>query len=447
MKTSASHLADSLARHAEAVCRRYLSNGRRYGGYWIVGDVRNTPGASTFVRLGSRGPGNGAVGKWSDGATGEHGDLLDVIRETCGLNRFHDVADEARRFLDLPRPAPEAIVKPRNSPPRELSPAKRLVRFCRPIAGTLAEAYLWRRGVTNFDGTHSLQFHPACFYRPNGSAETQRWPALIGVVTDLNGGVTGVHRTWLDPDLMAPDHGKAPIENPKRSLGDIWTHAVRFGIVAEVIAAGEGIETILSLRSALPALPMIAALSASHLAAVAFPPLLRRLYIASDADPAGRRAAAALAVRAREAGIEAIVLLPTRNDFNDDLIAMGVDGLRGTLGPQLAPGDFSRFMSLSRQPGGTSLPRRQGSANFGPTITSARLVFRGAAPPAFFRGRVIRRASRAGNGFGRLFSGGGQARLSIARQNSRPPPSYASLRPFAWGSGCQPGSPARLSRL
>ena len=66
MKTSASHLADSLARHAEAVCRRYLSNGRRYGGYWIVGDVRNTPGASTFVRLGSRGPGNGAVGKWSD---------------------------------------------------------------------------------------------------------------------------------------------------------------------------------------------------------------------------------------------------------------------------------------------------------------------------------------------------------------------------------------------
>jgi Toprim domain len=350
MKTSASHLADSLARHAEAVCRRYLSNGRRYGGYWIVGDVRNTPGASTFVRLGSRGPGNGAVGKWSDGATGEHGDLLDVIRETCGLNRFHDVADEARRFLDLPRPAPEAIVKPRNSPPRELSPAKRLVRFCRPIAGTLAEAYLWRRGVTNFDGTHSLRFHPACFYRPNGSAETQRWPALIGVVTDLNGGVTGVHRTWLDPDLTAPDHGKAPIENPKRSLGDIWTHAVRFGIVAEVMAAGEGIETSLSLRSALPALPMIAALSASHLAAVAFPPLLRRLYIASDADPAGRRAAAALGVRAREAGIEAIVLLPTRNDFNDDLIAMRVDGLRGTLGPQLAPGDFCRFMSLSRQP-------------------------------------------------------------------------------------------------
>jgi len=249
-----------------------------------------------------------------------------------------------RRFLDLPRPAPEDLINPRNSLPRELSPAKRLLSFCRPIGGTLAETYLRRRGITNFDGMGSLRFHPACFYRPTAGAETQRGPALIGVVTDLDNTVTGVHRTWLDPDLVAPDHGKAPIEFPKRSLGDIWTHAVCFGIVDDVMAAGEGIETILSVRSALPALPMISALSASHLAAVAFPPLLRRLYIASDADPAGKRAASALAARVREVGIEAIVLLPTRNDFNDDLIAMGVDGLRAALGPQLAPGDISRFM-------------------------------------------------------------------------------------------------------
>ena len=143
---------------------------------------------------------------------------------------------------------------------------------------------------------------------------------------------------------MAPDHGKAPIESPKRSLGDIWTHAVRFGIVDDVMAAGEGIETTLSVRSAPPALPMISALSASHLAAVAFPRRvpspLAPLYIASDADPAGKRAASALAARVREVGIEAIVLLPTRNDFNDDLIAMGVDGLRAALGPQTGAGRY-----------------------------------------------------------------------------------------------------------
>ena len=43
---------------------------------------------------------------------------------------------------------------------------------------------------------------------------------------------------------------------------------------------------MLTLRLALPALPMTAALSASHLVAVLHPPVLRRLYIARDADRA-----------------------------------------------------------------------------------------------------------------------------------------------------------------
>ena len=105
MPRDASELAHRLAREAEAVCRHYLSNGRREGRYWLVGDVRNTPGRSMFVRL-KESP-KGPAGKWTDAATGEHGDLLDVIRESCGLVDFHDVADEARRFLSLPRPEPE----------------------------------------------------------------------------------------------------------------------------------------------------------------------------------------------------------------------------------------------------------------------------------------------------------------------------------------------------
>lgn len=98
-----SELAHRLAREAEAVCRHYLSNGRRQGRYWTVGDARNTPGRSMFVRLiaSPKGP----AGKWTDAATGEHGDLLDIIRESCGLVDFRDVAGEARRFLNLPRSA------------------------------------------------------------------------------------------------------------------------------------------------------------------------------------------------------------------------------------------------------------------------------------------------------------------------------------------------------
>lgn len=344
MKTSASNLADSLSRHAEAVCRHYLSNGRRSGGYWIVGDVRNAPGASTFVRLKSAGSDNDRIGHWTDAATSEHGDLLDIIREACGLVRFRDVADEARQFLNLPRPATAKSVDRGKAWEQTSSSAKRLLASCQPIVGTLAETYLRRRGVTALEDAQPLRFCPACFYRADANSPIQRWPALVCVVTDLSYRVTGVHRTWLDPALGGFDHGKAPIERPKRALGDIWTHAVRFRAVDDVMAAGEGVETILSLRSALPDLPMIAALSASNLAALLLPATLRRLYIARDANSAGERAAAALGGRAVKAGIETINLLPMRNDFNDDLREWGVDGLRAALGPQLAPGDLSRFM-------------------------------------------------------------------------------------------------------
>ncbi len=98
----ASDLAHRLGRLAEAVCRHYLSAGRREGNYWQVGDVRNTPGRSMFVRL--KDSTKGPAGKWTDAATAEHGDLLDVIRESCGLIDFKDVAEEARAFLSLPRP-------------------------------------------------------------------------------------------------------------------------------------------------------------------------------------------------------------------------------------------------------------------------------------------------------------------------------------------------------
>src|SRR5260221_196364 len=103
MSTQVSDLARRLAEQAESVCRHYLSNGRRIGRYWAVGDVRNTPGGPMFVRLGGPSSGRGAAGKWTDAATGEHGDLLDVIREASGLVVFHDVVAEGRRFLSLPR--------------------------------------------------------------------------------------------------------------------------------------------------------------------------------------------------------------------------------------------------------------------------------------------------------------------------------------------------------
>jgi hypothetical protein len=336
-------LARRLAAQAEAVCRRYLSNGKREGRYWLVGDVRNTPGRSMYVRL--RESPKGVAGKWTDAATGEHGDLLDVIRESCGLIDFKDVADEARTFLSMPPPEPEPRFQKRQrpAPSGSAEAARRLVGMSQPITGTIVQAYLRNRGITDLRGTGSLRFHPRCYYRPDEHAPTETWPAMIASVTDLRDEITGAHRTWLDPR----SRDKAPIDTPRRAMGDLLGNAARFGIGGEIMAAGEGIETVLSLRQVLPDMPMLAALSAAHLAAILFPDALRRLYIVRDNDPAGDGARDRLIERANAVGIEAIVISPTLGDFNEDIRTLGIEHLRQQSRMQIAPQDVARFMALA----------------------------------------------------------------------------------------------------
>jgi len=165
---------------------------------------------------------------------------------------------------------------------------------------------------------------------------------MIAAVTDLDGHVTGAHRTWLAPS----GRDKAPIDTPRRAMGHLLGNGVRFGVTQDVMAAGEGIETMLSLRCVMPTMPMVAALSAAHLAAILFPATLRRLYIGRDDDPAGDSAMASLIDRSSEAGIEAITLSPRLGDFNEDLRTLGIDALRTALRVHIAPEDVARFMEL-----------------------------------------------------------------------------------------------------
>lgn len=109
------------------------------------------------------------------------------------------------------------------------------------------------------------------------------------------------------------------------------------------MAAGEGIETMLSLREVLPTLPMAAATSSSHLAAILFPPTLRRLYVARDRDAAGDAAFSILTDRASTAGIELLSLMPALGDFNDDLRLHGPSVLGERVVDQLHETDRSRF--------------------------------------------------------------------------------------------------------
>lgn len=335
---SASELADRLAEHAEAVCRHYLSSGRIAGNYWVVGDVANSKGRSLYVHL--TGP---RKGRWADAATDQFGDLLDLVRETCGLVDFRDVADEARRFLNEPHPEPASEPAEVLSHPAADRPAadraKRLLRMTLPLAGTLAERYLGQRSIAQAVQHAALRFHPSCYYRNLRTGQTTSYPALIAAVTDPAGVVTGVHRTWLDP---AGD-GKANVEDPRRALGGLLGNAVRFrfpvGCSVPIMVAGEGLESMLSLTEVMPDMPVVAALTANHLAAFRLPFGCQRLYIAADADAAGRHGIRALSRRAQALGILPLVLNPELGDFNEDLRWLGPVRLAAHLKSQLAPHD------------------------------------------------------------------------------------------------------------
>jgi len=326
-------LAMQLAERVEAFCRYYLSNGHRSGRYWIVGDTANTRGRSLFVRLIGPPHGQGSRGKWQDAATGEHGDLLDLLAAREGHRGLAETLAEARRFLGKPDVAAR-VGYIRDVPSRTRTDtsviARRIWEEGKPLSGTLAETYLSLRHLAP-PYPADLRFHARLEYRDHKTGEISFHPALLAAVRDASGGLRGIQRCWL-----APNGRKAALDDPRRSLGRVHGHAVWLRHddrehSSGTLLIGEGVETVLSLARIVPSAGMVAALSASHLAGFILPAWVRSLLIARDNDPAGLRAARQLASRAVESGIEVSLLRPVLKDFNADLRLLGRDVLVANL--------------------------------------------------------------------------------------------------------------------
>ena len=343
MYSETDDLIRALAENVAGVCRQYLPAGRREGSYWIVGDLQNNPGRSLFVRLTGPTSGPGARGKWQDAAIGLQGDLLDIIRERTGITRFPDLLAEARAHLGRPPPVllDTPVARKAKAPGGTTAAAARLFAASVPVSGTLAETYLRSRGITQMGSNEALRFHPKCWHREEGQTKPVPRPALIAAVIDGAGVLQGVHRTWLAPD----GQGKAAVKTQRRAMGHILGNAVRLSPHDNILVAGEGIETMLSLSEVALGLPVWAALSSGHLGAVLLPEGLQRLYIAIDRDQAGQRAAERLSARATEIGVSVRVLEPQLGDFNDDLRANGVQALRQHLAEQIGPEDRQRLLA------------------------------------------------------------------------------------------------------
>ena len=316
---NASEIAAALADQAETVCRHFLPNGRKQGNYWIAGNIDGARGRSLVVRL----AGAGRIGKWNDYSTGDHGDLLDIVQHRTGAATMTEAIALARAFLafpDTPR-SPKSAGAPDSYDGTAVG--RRIWQHCRPIADTHAEAYLNARAIRRCRFP-ALRFHPALTYRHEDRSE--RFPALVAAVTEPDGRIHAIHRTYLDPSRPT----KAAVAHPRKTLGRVHGHAVRFRNITpgnETLVVAEGIETLLSIAAAMPTAASAAALSAGNLSAFTPPPDAQRIVIARDNDAAGASAAEQLRRNCVENGLAAIVLCPAGDDWNDDLMELGTDAL------------------------------------------------------------------------------------------------------------------------
>ena len=306
--------------------------------------------------------GRGAAGKWTDAATGEHGDLLDLIAASRRLPR---VRGRARRGAALPRPAAGP------SRGRPCSAARRIAAKPRgacspwhePIAGHAGRDLSAARAASPVCATRRR----CAFTRAASTARTtaagRHARGLAGADRRRHRPRRHDHRACSAPGSTRPAAAKAPVADaaagdgpPARQRGPVRRRA------HDIMAAGEGIETMLSLRSVLPTLPLAAALSANHLAALLLPvraaPALHRARQRPRRATGRRtrwRAGAGGRDRGARAGADA-------GRLQRRPAAARPRCARGGVRAQLAPEDVARFW---RPPSAANGPDEHGAGAHG----------------------------------------------------------------------------------
>lgn len=350
-----------LAADALNFCNSFVPGGKVEGKHYRCDNIMGGKGQSMVVDVrGAR------AGKFKDFATGDGGDLLDLIamQKGCELAearkialdwlgiRDHDGYD--RQEMDKRRKAAESKRQQAEKQQLEkrIAGARRLWASCTPIEqagdGGFVQAYLKGRGITAIPtglrighSKDGVAFMAAAMVDAQGQIMAVHQTFLQGVMRDDGWQVTkhkGVP-LWSDPDKLVQ----------KKIVGPCGGCAVRIGSLRERIAKGgsariaicEGIETGLSIfhasvlanpQQALP-LPVLAAASAVNMQKVQLPAGIREVVICADHDPAkeiqtqngtrhvraGISAARKLAGILKRQGILPKVVLPPKEgmDFND----------------------------------------------------------------------------------------------------------------------------------
>ncbi len=294
-----------------AVARRYAPGGTIANGHYTVRcPWRADRKAGSFIITI-----NGAyAGRWHDYASGEHGDMLDLIERVTGGDKKAAI-QEAMSYLGITQETPEqraaalrraaeaqermvAEENPEASADARSVNAHRLFQHCQTdILGTPVEHYLSERGIRlrEMDRVPSvIRFHPSLKYLdtdPETGAFTERhFPAMV---TAIHGPANvfppvfwGVHRTYLAKD----EEGrwkKAPVRAPKKIMGQVKGGFVRLcgNIGPEgAVFLTEGIEDGLSAATLDPTLCVVVACTLGNLGMVVLPKSVKDVTIAADND-------------------------------------------------------------------------------------------------------------------------------------------------------------------
>jgi hypothetical protein len=311
---TAAELSHALADRIDSLAPELLPGGHREGQEWRAGSLGGEAGTSLGVHLAGR-----KTGVWSDFATGEKGDALDLVRAVLGVDMVETIK-WSRHWLGIDDGTVRLPQRPAPRPPEPDDPDRWRYpwRAARPIAGTLAETYLDARGL-NFDDPEGrvLRFAARRARKHPETDELEHHPALICALSDARtGDQCGILNIYLEPDGHDRLRDRRGKTFTNRASGAVVMLSA-FDDVAMGITACEGVETGIALFQS-EQRPVWACGCAGSLATFPIFGGIECITIAADQDDPGIRAAKQLAARYFHAGIEVLIAAPPVGDWADE---------------------------------------------------------------------------------------------------------------------------------
>jgi hypothetical protein len=347
-------LKAALIGRLEALLQELAPGGRIANGYYKAKNPTRADNSAGSFWVRTTGA---AIGAWRDEATGDDGDLIQLIGYCLGLQSYGEIYKWCLDYLGLKQTDPatrKALVERRKRLELELQERKKQEEKDAAINAKKAKGvWLYSREkwldtpLDDYFNSRSISirnlktFPQALRYRPTSqhtddeTGEITDWPTMYAAMQNAEGNIVAVHRTWLRPD----GSGKAPVSPPRR----IWPRfegcvirlakgerclspeeAGRRGVKAPVVIT-EGIEDGLAVYQACPDLRIWAAGTLGNIGKVPILPCISKIIVCADNDAGNPQAKIQLQksiARLQQSGLPVAVVRSFHGKDMNDLLQL-----------------------------------------------------------------------------------------------------------------------------